>query len=81
MIGSPERSDIGINVKNLLLPYLKLGRKIKIESITEKLNTGNMHFRKIPPVRNQGVYRIDKLIHTGDTHDNLWQTEINGRVF
>ena len=81
MIGSPERTDIGINVKNLLLPALKLGRTIKVEALSERLNVGNLFFRKIPPVRNQGVYRIDKLIHTGDDRDNLWETNINARVF
>ena len=45
------------------------------------INVGNLFFRKIPPIRNKGIYRIDKLIHTGDTHDNPWSTQINARVF
>jgi len=81
MIGSPERTEIGVNVKNLLLPELKLARTIKIESITEKINVGNLFFRKVPPIRNKGIYRIDKLIHTGDTHDNPWETDISARWF
>lgn len=81
MIGSPERTEIGITVKNLLLPALKLGRTIRVESISEKLNVGNLFFRKVPPVRNQGIYRIDKMIHQGDTHSNQWETQIQGRVF
>lgn len=81
MIGSPERTDVGVNVKNLLLPNLRLGRRIKIESISEALNVGNLFFRKVPPVKNQGIYRIDKLIHEGDNRDNTWQTQIFGRVF
>jgi hypothetical protein len=81
MIGSPERTEIGINVFNLLLPELKLARTIKVESISEKLNVGNLFFKKIPPIRNKGIYRIDKLIHIGDTHDNPWSTEINARIF
>jgi len=81
MIGSPERTEIGINVKNLLLPALKLGRTIKVESISEKINVGNLFFRKIPPIRNEGVYRIDKLIHVGDNYDNPWETSIQARNF
>jgi len=81
MIGSPERTEIGINVTNFLLPALKLGRTIKVESISEKINIGNLFFRKIPPVRNEGVYRIDKIIHTGDTRDNTWESKIQARVF
>lgn len=81
MIGSPERTEIGINVKHFLLPELKLGRTIRIESISEKINVGNLFFRKIPTVRDEGIYRIDKLIHSGDTRDNLWESQIQARIF
>lgn len=81
MIGSPERTEIGINVKNALLPDLKLGRTIKVESISTKINVGNLFFRKVPPIKNKGVYRIDKLIHVGDTRGNNWETQINARIF
>jgi hypothetical protein len=81
MIGSPERSDIGVTVKVLLSPELKLGRRFRIEAITTDLNVGNLYFRKIPPIRNQGIYRMDKLISIGDLRDNIWETAINGRVF
>lgn len=81
MIGSPERTEIGVNVKNLLLPALKLGRTIRVEAISQRLNVGNLFFRKVPSVKNKGIYRIDKLIHIGDTHDNPWETQIQARVF
>lgn len=81
MIGSPERTEIGINVKNILLPTLKLGRTIKVESISTKINIGNLFFRKIPPIKNEGIYRIDKLTHIGDNYDNLWETTVQARIF
>jgi len=81
MIGSPERTEIGLNVSHLLLPELKLARTIKVEAITTKLNVGNLFFHKIPPVRNSGVYRIDKIIHTGDTHGGAWLSQIYARIF
>jgi len=81
MIGSPERTEVGVNVKHLLLPELKLARTIKIESISAKINAGNLFFKPVPPIRNKGIYRIDKLIHVGDTHDNPWETQISARVF
>lgn len=81
MIGSPERSDIGVMVKTTLNWSFKLGRTFKIESISEKLNVGNLFFRKVPPVRNQGIYRIDKIIHVGDNFSSVWETEVQGRVF
>ncbi len=81
MIGSPERTEIGINVKNILLPDLKLGRTIQVKSVAERINVGNLFFRKIPPVKNEGIYRIDKMVHLGDTRDNPWETTINARIF
>lgn len=81
MIGSPERTEIGINVRHLLLPELKLARTIKVESLSAKINVGNLFFRKVPPIRNEGIYRIDKLVHIGDTRDNPWETQIQSRIF
>ncbi len=81
MIGSPERTEVGVDVKSLLLPTLKLGRTIRIESKSEELNVGNLFFRKVPKIKNDGVYRIDKIIHTGDTHSNDWYSDIHGRNF
>ena len=81
MIGSPERTEIGINVRTLLDPNLKLARRIQVKAISQAINIGNLNFRKIPPVKNQGIYRMDKLIHVGDTHDNPWETQISARVF
>lgn len=81
MIGSPERTDIGVNVTNHMLPALKLGRVFKIDSVSEKINAGNLFFKNIPPIRNQGIYRMDRLVHDGDLRGNKWQTYISGRVF
>ena len=81
MIGSPERTEIGVNVINLLLPALKLGRTVRVEAVSTKINIGNLFFRKIPPVRNQGVYRINKMTHVGDTRENPWETRIEGAIF
>ena len=81
MIGSPEKTEIGITVKNLLLPKLKLGRTIRIQAINTEINIGNLHFRKLNTIPHVGVYRIDKITHIGDTHANEWQSEIHGRYF
>lgn len=81
MIGSPERTEIGVIVRTLMNPNLKLARRIQIKAISQAINIGNLFFRKIPPVKNEGIYRIDKLTHIGDTHDNTWETKIQARVF
>ena len=81
MLSSPELTEVGVKVKSLLLPQLKLGRRIEIQSISSKINIGNLIFRKIPPTIGEGTYRIDKIVHTGDTRENDWFSEIDGRNF
>jgi hypothetical protein len=81
MIGSPELTEVGLKVKSLLLPHLKLARRIKIESVSAKVNIGNLIFRKIPKTLGEGSYRADKITHIGDTHGNEWVTEIEARSF
>lgn len=80
MIGSPELTEIGADVTVFLAANLKLGRKYKIESLTAKINIGNQFFREVSKSVTNNSYRIDKLKHTGDTHDNVWQTFITGRA-
>jgi len=81
MIGSPELTEVGVKVKSLLLPQMKLGRKVEIKSISAKINIGNLIFRKIPPTVGVGVYRADKIQHIGDTRSNDWFTNIQARNF
>ena len=81
MIGSPEVTEIGIKVKSLLLPNIKLGRKIEIKSISAKINVGNMIYRKIPPIAGEGTYFAYKINHIGDTMSDDWFTQIEGKNF
>ena len=81
MIGSPELTEVGVKVKSLMLPQIKLGRRIEIQSTSAKINIGNLVFRKIPPTIGVGTYRADKIRHVGDTHSNDWFTDIEGRNF
>ena len=81
MIGSPQRTEIGVMVSNLLLPALKLGRTINLQAINTEINIGNLHFRSLRTITMTGIYRIDKINHLGNTHEDQWQTDISGRLF
>ena len=83
MIGMPERTNVGIIARHLLLPELKVFRRIKIEHISETINVGNLYFLDVKtlPLPTDGIYRINKVIHTGDTHTDTWQTEIHAGIF
>ena len=81
MIGSPELTEVGVKVKSLLIPQIKLGRRIEVQSISAKINIGNLIFRKVPATVGIGTYRADKINHTGDTRGNEWSTSIEARNF
>lgn len=81
MIGAPERTEIGVNVKSYLYPQARVLRRFQIESSAVTTNIGNLLFVVRPPIQNEGIYRIDRLVHTGDTHSNTWQTHFFGRNF
>ena len=57
--------NAGISCTSLLNPDIRPGRRIKIES----------SFR---PDLN-GIYRVIKVKHTGDTHAQPWYSEIEAR--
>jgi Baseplate hub gp41 len=81
MIGSPELTETGVKVKSLLIPQMKLGRQVEIQSISAKINIGNLIFRKVPATVGIGTYRADKINHVGDTRGNDWFTNIEARNF
>lgn len=81
MIGSPERTEVGVNVKTLLNPSLKLGRRIKIETAGAKINAGNLFYRNAPAPATVGSFRIDKIIHSGSNRDNKWESDITSRNY
>lgn len=78
MINSPIITEIGIDVKTLLNPSVLPGRLIKVESVTPNFNLGNLNFRDINKTLGEGVYKVIKIIHNGDTHSNNWDSTITG---
>jgi len=81
MLGSPERTEVGVVVKTLLNPSLKLGRRIRIEAASQKINAGNLFFRKVPAPATIGTFRIDKIVHKGSLRDNVWESNITARNY
>jgi hypothetical protein len=83
MIGSPTITEIGINVTALLNPDLRPFKLIKVESVAPQTNMGNLYVRNLQNTRTlgTGIYRIQRVVHTGDTWENTWQSDIVGRDF
>jgi len=78
MLGSPTVTEIGADVKMLLNPELIPNGKIKVESITQNISLGDLKFRDINKTIGEGLYKIQKVTHTGDTHDNQWDSSVVG---
>lgn len=78
MINSPIITEIGADVKTLLNPSVLPGRLVKIESVAPNFSLGNLNFRNINKTLGEGVYKVIKIIHNGDTHSNNWDSMITG---
>lgn len=81
MIGTPEQTDIGINVVCLINPRINPGQTIKVDqaSIAQlKIDLGN---HKDPvnlavPLRDDGVYNVLVVEQTGDTRGVDWYSKL-----
>lgn len=91
LVGTPEYTDEGINIKMLLNPNVKIHSMIKInnEWIQRKTidlgNVTNPDLNGGAKVTNQntvfdqdGEYEVYSLIHSGDTHGEEWFTSVVG---
>lgn len=88
MLNSPEVNDKGIAVKALLNPQLRVNGRIKLDNNSIKLKAlkpktlANARQReeatRKEPVRldPDGIYKILKITHKGDTRSNDWYTEV-----
>mgnify|MGYP000005631685 CR=1 FL=1 len=76
MLGSPTLTEIGADVTMLLNPELIPNGKLKVESITQNISLGDLQFRDINKTIGEGLYKIQKITHTGDTHDNQCDSSV-----
>ena len=77
LIGVPEQSDSGIKGKCLLNPFIDLNTFIHIDNSlvrAEKIQRDE----PIKQLDQDGVYRIIKINHNGDTRGDAWYTEFVG---
>lgn len=82
MQGIPETTlgpdGFGVFVSVKLNPYFRINGLITIRSEFSTFNTGNMYVSEVKEnVSANGDYSILSLRHRGDSHGNLWSTEID----
>lgn len=75
LIGSPTQTEMGIECEVLLNPQVKINTLFYVDN--KKIQ--NYRYSPGSPVRSldsQGIYRVVKLTHYGDTRGNEWRTKI-----
>ena len=81
MIGSPTITEIGADVATLLNPRLEPAKLFTIESAASEVALGDLFFRQVQRTKAEGTYKILEVIHKGDTHDNVWASNLVGVSF
>lgn len=85
MIGTPQQTNEGVNVKCLLNPFIKPGGRIKIDNasvLAAKLNLDDPKdpVNVAPPLSADGTYYVLLTAHQGDTRAVDWYTSIVGII-
>lgn len=84
MIGLPEQTINGLNVKMLLNPRVKIGRLIKIDNrsvqqyrygLGIRQGAQNQMIAQQAKLNNDGLYYVMVANHSGDTRGNEWYTD------
>lgn len=78
LISSPEVTEIGANVLVLLNPEIKPNTLIDIKSVGQDVTIGNLFFERARRTEAEGVYVVNKVVHTGDTRSNAWTSLVTG---
>lgn len=81
LVGTPEQTSDGINVKCLINPMLRIAGRIKIneEDIARAqidVSSKDSDANKPVAIASDGIYRILKIKHNGDTRGQDWYSSI-----
>lgn len=81
MIGTPQQTNEGINVKCLLNPKLKIGGRVQLDNDTVArlkidLSKPNNPANIPAPITSDGVYYILVIEHQGDTRGTEWYSNL-----
>jgi hypothetical protein len=81
MIGTPQQTNEGVNVKCLLNPNIKIGGRVQIDNASIQRYKINLSVPNSPanipaPLTADGVYYVLVAEHTGDTRGVDWYTTL-----
>ena len=77
MIGSPTTTEIGVDVKVLMNPFMIPFRQLEVTGVRIfDIKMGNLFFRDGLPSTVNGLFKMREVIHKGDTRALDWYTEV-----
>jgi hypothetical protein len=82
MIGTPQQTSQGVNVKCLLNPFLRINGRIQLDNSTVQLIKVNLTLTPgsatnvAPPLPSNGIYVVIAAEHSGDTRGIEWYTTL-----
>ena len=81
MVGVPEATEQGIEIKTLLNPMIGIGGRVQIDNADiNQTSVTRLGYWSAPPmyanVTNDGIYRVLVAEHSGDTRGQEWYTQI-----
>jgi hypothetical protein len=77
MIGSPEVTEVGIEVEAALNPVVKIGRRIRVDSASPQLTFSGVYWRNVKQTIGVGEYAVNAVMHQGDTHGDMWRSRFS----
>lgn len=76
LINFPEQNELGISCEVLLNPQVKLNSLFHLDNERVKNQEYSLG-QAIRQLDTEGIYRVVKLTHVGDTHGKDWYTKID----
>lgn len=79
MIGAPQQTIDGIELKCLINPMLKFGAQIKLDNASIQqavISVAYSALNYFPSLDADGNYKIISIENTGDTRGNAWETSL-----
>jgi len=80
LIGTPTKTQNGVEFSTLINPDIRIGRLIKLESKQiQNAQSGNSDTKASQSLKDSGIFLLPKkIVIQGDTQEGLWQMNIEG---
>lgn len=80
LIGTPEITEIGVDIKVLMNPFIRPYDQYTVESETGQLTFNAIYYkrREFPKTNGTGTNRVLSLVHEGDFYGDTWTTTLRG---